>query len=195
MGGIELQLCNRNKNNTLERQNIMNKAITKAVAFALRQLAKQAETFALDLPTFALEGDDLKAYTALKNAGVDGMADDIETKARKAFEKEHGDTEAAFKSALFTLLQDGVKDIFDTHGLSKATRRAKSDILTASQITKEQCEEALKRRAEGVPLSQVSREMGSDPMAQNLRNAILRELGQDELDKANESAKAKKGGA
>jgi hypothetical protein len=161
----------------------MNKSALKSIASAVRALAKQIESLELqEAPTF----DRQTLVTALSAAGlnadtVEKMADNAE----KAFTKEHGDGAGENRNLVFSTLESSFMDICKAHNL-KRTRSARNDV-TAKDITKAQAEDAIAQRSKGVALSTIAEGMNTDYV--NLRLAIIRELGEDAMAKANDAAK------
>lgn len=163
----------------------MNKSALKAVSASVRALAKQLDALELqEAPTFnraALE----TAYAQIPGMSAESIAKLIDN-AEKEFYKANGDGATENRNLVFSTIETAFMDICKAHNL-KRTRAARNDI-TAKDITKEQAEKAIAERSKGVPLSTIAENLGTDYV--NLRLAIIRELGEDAMSKANEAARA-----
>jgi hypothetical protein len=163
----------------------MNKSALKSIASAVRSLAKQIESLELqEAPTF----DRQTLVTVYAN--IPGMSAEVAAKlidnAEKEFHKANGDGAGENRNLVFSTLETSFMDICKAHNL-KRTRAARNDV-TAKDITKAQAEDAIAQRSKGVALSTIAEGLNTDYV--NLRLAIIRELGEDAMAKANESAKA-----
>jgi hypothetical protein len=167
-----------------QSNHIMNKSALRTIASAVRAIAKQIETLELkEAPSFD------RAALETVYATIPGMSKETAAKlidgAEKEFTKVNGDGASENRNAVFTTLETGFMDICKAHNL-KRTRSARNDV-TAKDITKAQCEEAIAKRSKGEALSTIAEALNTDYV--NLRLAIIRELGEDAISKANEAGK------
>lgn len=155
----------------------MNKSAVKSLAKSIRAIASKVEALTFeDAPTFAPS----PAVKLLRDNGMKEQANMIETTERAAFDKEFGDADKVAKrnaKLVKTTLEDCFRALLLEHGLS--VTRAARDIVTASNITKEQTTHALAERRKGAQLSTLAESIGSDYV--NLRLAIIRDHGDDAL--------------